>query len=184
MSADLLAAAGDQLPEDVGKSGPLGLLLTVLLLIAVIVPGPVDEQAPQAGPAELRSRPTGSRRSPTTPPSSSSARPGEDLLDTLRKAPRALEPPRRPDDDRPDRPDAGLIRPVAAEARHQRWATSTTTRTPFVGARDPGQRRRRGRAVAPGRPRPTLVTPSKDPAPRPAGTCGTRRRGASSLDDG
>ena len=28
MSVDLLAAAGDQLPEDVGKSGPLGLLLT------------------------------------------------------------------------------------------------------------------------------------------------------------
>ena len=32
------------------------------------------------------------------------ARPGEDLLDTLRRAPRAIEPPRRDDDDRPDRP--------------------------------------------------------------------------------
>ncbi len=31
----LLAAAEDQLPEDVGKAGPLGLLLIVLLLIAV-----------------------------------------------------------------------------------------------------------------------------------------------------
>ena len=36
MSNDLwvLAAEGDQLPEDVGKAGPLGLLLIVLLLIA------------------------------------------------------------------------------------------------------------------------------------------------------
>ena len=34
-SVALLAAAGDQLPEDVGKAGPLGLLLIVLLLIAV-----------------------------------------------------------------------------------------------------------------------------------------------------
>ena len=34
MSIDLLAAAGEQLPEDVGKSGPLGLLLTVLLPVS------------------------------------------------------------------------------------------------------------------------------------------------------
>jgi hypothetical protein len=103
MSADLLAAAGDQLPEDVGKSGPLGLLITVLLLIAVVflvrsmsrhlkrIPpsfDPVDpvEEIPDDA-SELFERPS-----------------GEDLLDTLRKAPRALEPPRRPDDDRPDRP--------------------------------------------------------------------------------
>jgi len=103
MSADLLAAAGDQLPEDVGKSGPLGLLLTVLLLIAVVflvrsmgkhlkrVPPSFDpadrlDEVPDDA-SELFERP-----------------PGEDLLDTLRKAPRALEPPRRPDDDRPDRP--------------------------------------------------------------------------------
>jgi hypothetical protein len=103
MSAHVLAAAGDQLPEDVGKSGPLGLLLTVLLLIAVIflvrsmsrhlkrVPPSFDpadrvEEIPDDA-AELFER-----------------QPGEDLLDTLRKAPRALDPPRRPDDDRPDRP--------------------------------------------------------------------------------
>ena len=30
----VLAAASNQLPEDVGKSGPLGLLLIVLLLLA------------------------------------------------------------------------------------------------------------------------------------------------------
>ena len=103
MSADLLAAAGDQLPEDVGKSGPLGLLLTVLLLIAVVflvrsmsrhlkrIPSSFDpddrlEEIPDDA-SELFER-----------------RPGEDLLDTLRKAPRALEPPRHADDDRPDRP--------------------------------------------------------------------------------
>ena len=32
-----VSAAGDQLPEDVGKAGPLGLLLIVLLLIAVVL---------------------------------------------------------------------------------------------------------------------------------------------------
>jgi len=103
MSADLLAAAGDQLPEDVGKSGPLGLLLTVLLLIAVAflvrsmsrhlkrIPSSFD-------PAD---------RVEEIPDDASELfepQPGEDLLDTLRKAPRALEPPRRADDDRPDRP--------------------------------------------------------------------------------
>ena len=87
--------AGDQLPEDVGKSGPLGLLLTVLLLIAVVllvrsmtthlkrIPAsfdPVDdvERVPDT-PAELvEPRP----------------QPGESLLDSLRRAPRAIEPPR------------------------------------------------------------------------------------------
>ena len=103
MSIDLLAAAGEQLPEDVGKSGPLGLLLTVLLLIAVIflvrsmskhlkrIPPSFDEPdlrdvVPDT-PAELIEQ---------DPPTSG-------LLDTLRRAPRAIEPPRS-DDDRPDRP--------------------------------------------------------------------------------
>ncbi len=106
MSIDLIAAAGEQLPEDVGKSGPLGLLLTLLLLIAVIflvrsmskhlkrVPPSFDpadrvevEEIPDT-PAELMEQ---------DPPQ------GEHLLDTLRRAPRAIEPPRS-DDDRPDRP--------------------------------------------------------------------------------
>jgi hypothetical protein len=107
MSADLLAAAGDQLPEDVGKSGPLGLLLTLLLLIAVIflvrsmsrhlkrIPlsfDPADrlEEIPDT-PAELM------EQDPAT---------GDDLLDSLRRAPRAIEPPRS-DDDRPDHPARG-----------------------------------------------------------------------------
>jgi len=103
MSIDLLAAAGEQLPEDVGKSGPLGLLLTVLLLIAVIflvrsmskhlkrIPPSFDpvEEVPDT-PAELFEP-------------SSGGEPGGEVLDTLRRAPRAIEPPRS-DDDRPDSP--------------------------------------------------------------------------------
>jgi hypothetical protein len=98
MTLDVLAAAGDQLPEDVGKAGPLGLLLIVLLLIAVALLvrsmskhlkrlprsfDPEDRVEVPDDAAELFDRP-----------------PGEDLLDTLRKAPRAIEPPRR--EDRPD----------------------------------------------------------------------------------
>src|SRR5688572_9967789 len=96
LPAEVLAAAGEQPPEDVGKSGPLGLLLTVLLLIAVAllvrsmtkhlkrVPvsfDPVDDvdRVPDT-PAELLEPRPG---------------PGDGLLDTLRRAPRAIEPPRR-----------------------------------------------------------------------------------------
>jgi hypothetical protein len=102
MSADLLAAAGDQLPEDVGKSGPLGLLLTLLLLIAVFflvrsmskhlkrVPRSFD-------PAERV------EEIPDTPAELLEPGPGEQMLDELRKAPRAIES-RRTNDDRPDHP--------------------------------------------------------------------------------
>ncbi|MGY1808960.1 hypothetical protein ACI8AF_16445 [Blastococcus sp. SYSU D00669] len=103
---NLLAVADEQLPEDVGKAGPLGLLLVVLLLIAVVllvksmsrhlkrVPpsfDPADREPEVVVPddaAELFEQP-----SP----------PGQDLLDTLRRAPRAIEPPRP---DRPADPDA------------------------------------------------------------------------------
>ncbi len=97
-----LLAAADQLPEDVGKSGPLGLLITALLAIAVVllirsmaghlkrVPrsfdGADDVRVPDT-PAEL-----------VDPPP-----PGQGLLDDLRRAPRAIEPPR--DDDRPEGPE-------------------------------------------------------------------------------
>jgi hypothetical protein len=106
MRADLLAAANDQLPEDVGKSGPLGLLLTLLLLIAVFflvrsmskhlkrVPRTFDP----ADPIE---------EIPDTPAELLEPRPGEQVLDQLRKAPRAIESPRRTDDDRPDHPARG-----------------------------------------------------------------------------
>ena len=99
MTIDLLAAAGDQLPEDVGKSGPLGLLLTLLLLIAVFflvksmsrhlkrIPPSFDpadrvEEIPDDASELFEPRP----------------RSGEDLLDDLRRAPLAIEPPRRDDD--------------------------------------------------------------------------------------
>jgi|UPI000687ADC5 hypothetical protein len=109
--AVVLAAPGNQLPEDVGKAGPLGLLLIVVLLIAVALlvrsmtthlkriprsfdPADASPDIPDT-PAEL-----------VDPP-----RPGEDLLDTLRRAPRAIEGPRdgrlddRADDDgRPGTP--------------------------------------------------------------------------------
>jgi hypothetical protein len=97
-----LVVAADQLPDDVGKAGPLGLLLTVLLAIAIVllvksmsrhlkrVPVSFDEtDGPQVvvpdTPAEL-----------VDPP-------GQELLDQLRRAPRAIEPPRG--DRRPDADD-------------------------------------------------------------------------------
>jgi hypothetical protein len=94
----LLAADDQQLPEDVGKAGPIGLLLIVVLMIAVIllvrsmgrhlkrVPMSFDpaDQVPDT-PAEL-----------IDPPARD---PGEELLDTLRRAPLAIEAPR--DDDGP-----------------------------------------------------------------------------------
>ena len=93
----LLAVDQQQLPEDVGKSGPLGLLLIVVLLVAVLflgrsmgrhlkrVPRSFDpaDQVPDT-PAELIDVPARD--------------PGAELLDTLRRAPLAIEPPRRPDD--------------------------------------------------------------------------------------
>jgi hypothetical protein len=95
-----LAVDDQQLPEDVGKAGPMGLLLIVVLFIAVVllvrsmtrhlkrVPNSFDpaDQVPDT-PAELIDLPASD--------------PGEDLLDTLRRAPRAIEPPRPDDDGRP-----------------------------------------------------------------------------------
>ena len=100
MSTDVvsvLAASVNEAPEDVGKAGPLGLLLIVVLFIAVVLlvrsmtghlkrlPRSFDpaDQVPDT-PAELIDLPPRD--------------PGEELLDTLRRAPRAIEPP-RPDDD-------------------------------------------------------------------------------------
>jgi len=95
----LLSFDQQQVPEDVGKAGPLGLLLIVVLLIAVLLLGrsmgrhlkrvprsfdPAD-QVPDT-PAELIDEPD----------------PGQHLLDTLRRAPLAIEPPRRDDVGRSD----------------------------------------------------------------------------------
>jgi hypothetical protein len=103
MSVDLIVAAGDQLPEDVGKSGPLGLLLTLLLLIAVIFlvrsMGKHLKRVPPTFDPEDRVE-----RIPDTPAELLEPSPRDDVLDSLRQAPRAIEPPRRTDGDRPDRP--------------------------------------------------------------------------------
>ena len=104
MSEFLPLVAQQQLPEDVGKSGPIGALLTVLLFIAVLllvrsmtthlrrVPRSFDPE--DHGPRVVV---------PDTPAELVDPRlePGQDLLDTLRRAPRAIEGPRR-DDGRPD----------------------------------------------------------------------------------
>jgi hypothetical protein len=100
----MLAVAGDQNPEDIGKSGPIGLVLTLLLLVAAaflvrsmtthlkrIPPSfDTDDHLPEIPdtPEELLAR----RREP-----------GDELLDQLRRAPRAIEPP-RPGDSRPGTP--------------------------------------------------------------------------------
>ena len=98
----LLAAAGDQLPEDVGKAGPLGLLLTVLLLIVVVLlvrsmTKHLKRVPPTFDPVEP------GEQVPDTPAELFEPKPGEELLDTLRRAPLAIEPARE-GDDRPDRP--------------------------------------------------------------------------------
>ena len=106
MSAELLAAAGDQLPEDVGTSGPLGLLLTLLLLIAVFflvrsMSKHLKRVPPSFDPADRV------EEIPDTPAELLEPRPGEQVLDELRKAPRAIESPRPTGDDLPDHPTRG-----------------------------------------------------------------------------
>jgi hypothetical protein len=98
LSVALLAAADDQIPEDVGKAGPIGLLLIVVLLVAVAL--------------LVRSMTTHLKRIPPSfdarddvevPDDAAEIvdpgpQPGEILLDSLRRAPRAIEPPRGRDD--------------------------------------------------------------------------------------
>ena len=108
--ATVVLAAEQQLPEDVGKSGPLGLFLILVLLVATVLlvksmsghlkklPRSFDDPEDDGPtvvvpdtPAELIDPPR---------------QPGQDLLDTLRRAPRAIEGPRpqRGDGDRTDPP--------------------------------------------------------------------------------
>ena len=93
MTAAAVLAAQD-MPEDVGKAGPVGLLLTVLLAIAIVLlvrsmtghlkrlPRSFDE--PDDGPGVVV---------PDTPAELVNP-PGQQLLDRLRRAPRAIEAPR------------------------------------------------------------------------------------------
>jgi hypothetical protein len=95
----VLAAEQEQLPEDVGKAGPIGLALIVSLFIATLLlvrsmgrhikklPRSFD---PEDQPIEVPDTPAELIDQP---------RPGQHLLDTLRRAPRAIEPPRPRDDD-------------------------------------------------------------------------------------
>ena len=98
----LTAVLAEQAPEDVGKSGPLGLLLTVVLLIAVFLlvrsmTTHLKRIPPTFDPVER------GEQVPDTPAELFEPQPGQEMLDTLRRAPRAIEPPRH-DDDRPDHP--------------------------------------------------------------------------------
>src|SRR6476659_2690409 len=101
MNTEIVAAVSKQLPEDVGKAGPLGLLLILLLLIATAflvrsmtthlkrLPRSFDpaDRAPQVVVPDTPEELFQPRREP-----------GQDLLDQLRSAPLAIEPPRGGDD--------------------------------------------------------------------------------------
>jgi hypothetical protein len=105
----VLAAPGSQLPEDVGKAGPLGLLLILLLLVAAIllvrsmtthlkrIPRSFDRSGDDA--VEVPDTPAELFADEPAPG------PGQELLDTLRRAPRAIEPPRGDPGDRPAGPE-------------------------------------------------------------------------------
>ncbi|WP_346621780.1 hypothetical protein [Blastococcus montanus] len=102
-TVSVLAAAQQQLPEDVGKSGPLGLLLMVVLLIAVALlvrsmSGHLKKLPRSFDPADREPQ----VEVPDDLSGLSEARqePGQELLDSLRRAPLAIEPPRRDGDER------------------------------------------------------------------------------------
>ncbi|RBY75086.1 hypothetical protein DQ238_20420 [Geodermatophilus sp. TF02-6] len=100
-AATVLAAAGDQLPEDVGKAGPIGLLLMVLLLIAVALLVKSMSRHLKRLPRSFDPEDAEPRVVvPDTPAELVEPRPapGQELLDTLRRAPRAIEGPRRDGD--------------------------------------------------------------------------------------
>src|SRR5918997_2501362 len=103
MTTTAVLAASEQLPEDVGKSGPLGLLLLVLLLIATALLVKSMSRHLKRLPRSFDREDDGpSVVVPDTPAELVDPRPepGQELLDTLRRAPRAIEGPRR-DGDRP-----------------------------------------------------------------------------------
>ena len=98
--SDLVVWAAEQLPEDVGKAGPLGALLTVLLFIAVLLLVKSMSRHLKRVPASFEH---GDQPQVVVPDSPAELvdPPGEQVLDQLRRAPRAIEPPRadrRPDD--------------------------------------------------------------------------------------
>jgi hypothetical protein len=100
---ELTGLLAEQAPEDVGKSGPLGLLLTVVLLIAVfLLVRSMTKHLKRIPPSfEPEDR---AGQVPDTPAELFEPRPGDQLLDTLRNQPRAIEAPRRDDDGRTEGP--------------------------------------------------------------------------------
>jgi hypothetical protein len=107
----LLAAAGDQSLEDVGKAGPIGLAVILLLLIAAALlvksMGRHLKKIPRSfDPEDQFQVPDTPEELLAQPPRPAPKEPGQDLLDELRRAPRAIEPPRGAEG-RPDRPPAG-----------------------------------------------------------------------------
>jgi hypothetical protein len=99
----LLAAGDQQLPEDVGKAGPIGALLTVLMFIAILALVRSMTTHLKRVPRSFDPADDGPRVAvPDTPAElvDPTPEPGQDLLDTLRRAPRAIEGPRG-DDGRP-----------------------------------------------------------------------------------
>lgn len=95
---------------DVGTAGPTGLALTVVLLIAVALlvrsMSKHLKRIPRSFDPEELEADRRAAQVPDTPEELLAARrdPGNDLLDELRRAPRAIEPPRRARGDRPDDP--------------------------------------------------------------------------------
>jgi hypothetical protein len=97
--SDLVVVAAEQMPEDVGKAGPLGLLLTVLLAIAIVLLVRSMSRHLKRIPASFDAPDEPAVVVPDTA-AEILDQPGEQLLDQLRRAPRAIEPPRA--DRRPD----------------------------------------------------------------------------------
>lgn len=95
-------AAEQQLPEDIGKSGPLGLLLTAVLLIAVVLLVKSMSRHLKKVPRSFDPA-DAATEVPDTPAELMEPAPGQDLLDDLRRRPLAIES-RRDDDDRPGGP--------------------------------------------------------------------------------
>ena len=96
----LLVTAADQLPEDVGKSGPFGFFLIVCLFIAMGLLVKSMSRHLKRLPRSFDAADEPGIVVPDTPAELVDP-PGQQLLDQLRRAPRAIEPPRpdhRPDD--------------------------------------------------------------------------------------
>jgi hypothetical protein len=99
MTLSVLAAAQQQAPQDVGKAGPFGLLLLVLLVIASALL--VKSMSGHLKRLPRSFDPDDRVVVPDSPAGLDEDRErGQELLEELRRAPLAIEPPRRQDDDR------------------------------------------------------------------------------------